>query len=335
MKFKKIVPIQTLLAFSVISTGISAETIDIEARKASIAPLERRIKDREAQIAEHSNDLLRIHARVGGKLDRAVQRLTSIKDSAKSGFRVSAAKLELMKGLQSSVERFQRERRKAFQDIKDMDSARQKKIHQGELDHFDKHIEKHIDQILLLSKSFTQDENVKKYEQDSGGGYYDGYWYQESVRISDEYRQNRRDRIMDKKQKTAVTAALTKSKERCHSLITTLQQNLNQKSTTAEDRKLIEDELARHQRMLYTRQQQLDELLLVNKPSTSEISRDTARDFTKSLEDLMVDIQKDLRSIFNLHNQLRKENTKIIRLKQNLEDRKEWLKNNANKAQQP
>ena len=217
------------LTFGVLTTnGISAETTDYEMRQATSAALELRIKEREIRLTEQANDIVRLHLRMGDKLDNAVKRIVSIKDSAKSGYRVSKAKLAMISGLQNAVEKFQQNRDLAFKAFQKRSTATKNNTQTGELKHFDSHIEKHIDQIIQISRSFTQDTNVKKYEK-SGDLYYDGYFVQESSRISDEYRQNRRDRIMDKKQKEEVRSALNKSTSRCKKLISNLKNNFNQK----------------------------------------------------------------------------------------------------------
>jgi len=332
MKPIKLLSIAGLTLALISTTGISAEKSDYEMRQSVNQALELRIQERGTRLTEQANDLLRLHHRMGAKLDQAVKRLTSIKDSAKSGFRVSKTKLVFINGLQEAVEKFQRARNMALKDIQKINSETQRKIQAGELDHFDSHIEKHIDQIIQISKSFTQDINVKKYEQDGSGLYYDGYYLQESFGISDEYRQNRRDRVMDKKQKEAVKSALTKSTERCKTLISNLQKQLDSKKLDSEDARLIEGELKNHRAMFRLRERQLDDLLAVTKPNTTEINRDTAIELSKSMNALLNDIQKDLQLIYIKHLQLRSENSNIYKLKEKFEAQKIWLQSHKKKS---
>ena len=320
----KILPPLAIVCLSF--TSAFADQHDLEARKASIPVLENHIRERESQRTELANDVLGLHARIDAKLNRTVQRFTGIKDSAKSGYRISKAKLELIDGLQKAVEAYQSRRNDVFQKIRRADSPIPKKVRIGEVEHFDHHIEQHIEQMLKISKSFTQDEDVEKYELDSGGGTYDGFWGWESSRISDEYRQNRRDRIMDGKQRDEVTKALKNSANRCESLISGLREELKSKKLPAADRELIQDELKKHSAMRENRQQQLEDLLVIRQPETTAVNRDTAEELTESLEDLVADVQRDLQMIFLKHSQLEQENTKLYRLKRNLEARKQWLK---------
>lgn len=306
-------------------SGFAAEKTDFELRESASKALELRIEERETRLTEQANDLLRLHHRMGTKLDKSVQRIVSIKDSAKSGYRVSKTKLALITGLQEAVEKFQRSRDSAYKEIQKKGSVTQREIQAGELSHYDSHIEKHIDQIIQISKSFTQDANVKKYEQDGSGLYYDGYYLQESSRISDEYRQNRRDRVMDKKQKEAVKSALTKSTHRCKNLIFNLQKQLESEKLDPEDAKLIQGEIKNHKAMLRLRESQLNDLLLVSKPNTAEISRDAAIELTKSMDALLKDIQKDLQLIYIKHLQLRSETSNITKLKDKLSAQRKWL----------
>jgi hypothetical protein len=332
MKPNKLLSITSLTLALLSSNVMSAEKSDYEKRESVNKALELRIQDREYRLTEQANDLLRLHHRMGDKLDKSVKRLTSIKDSAKSGFRVSKTKLDFINGLQEAVEKFQRARRMALEDIKKVNSETQRKIQAGELDHFDSHIEKHIEQIIKVSKSFTQDTNVEKYEQDGGGSYYDDYYFQESTEISDEYRQNRRDRIMDEKQKKEVKSALTNSTERCRSLISNLQRQLDSKKLNSEDAKLIKSELKNHRAMLRLRERQIDDLIVVSKANTTEVNRNTAIELSKSMDDLLEDIQKDLHLIYIKHIQMRRENTNLYQLKEKFAAQKKWLETHKEKS---
>ena len=193
-----------LLAISFASlTRIAAqeEKIDIEARMDSIPIMEDHIEDREAQMTEIANDIVRLHRRLDDKLEKVVKQLASIKDSTSSGYRIGKLKMDAIESLRTSVEAYQRKRAAVIAEIREGRSGIPKHVLEGEAKHLDEHIEKHINQMLTISKSFTQDKNVEKYERVAGGGYSFGYgWgWDDGIQISDEWKQNRRDRAMDKK----------------------------------------------------------------------------------------------------------------------------------------
>jgi len=301
--------------------------IDLESRKATIPVIEERIAERDAQILEIANDIMKVHQRLDDKLSRLVKRLSGIKDSAKSGYRVSKLKMEAIATLQETVETFQARRAALARELKVGRTGIPKNLVADEIEHFDAHIEMHIKQMLELSKSFTQDENVEKYKSIGGSGYYDGGvgWYEESVEISDEWRQNRRDRTMDKKQREEVLGALRKSVARCESRVGALKSDLKDSKLSEIDRGVLKEELDVHVAMLETRKQQIEELLVVDRPNTVEVNRDVARDIEEAVGDLIEDLQQDLRVIILKHGELNREQLKLSKVQANLEARKKWL----------
>lgn len=302
--------------------------IDLEARKATIPVIEKRIEERDTQILEIANDIMKLHERLDGKLEGLVTRLSGIKDSAKSGFRVGNLKMEAIAKLQETVETFRTRRAALAHELKVGRTGIDKNLVVDEIAHFDAHVDKHIAQMLELSKSFTQDENVEKYKNLGGSGYYDNSglgWYEESVEISDEWRQNRRDRIMDKKQKEEVRAALKESIERCQSAVGARRKDLKESGLSEIDRGVLQEELNVHAAMLKTREGQLAELLVVDEPKTEEVNRDVARDLEEAIGDLIGDLQRDVRVIILKHAEMNREQVKLGKVKANLEARRKWL----------
>lgn len=149
------------------STG---EAIDLKARKASLPIIEKRIVEREAQVVEIANDMLRLHQRLDKNLDGIVEKLSGIKDSARSGYRVGKLKMEMIEQLQKTVDTFRSQRAALVTELQTGKSQLSPETINVEVVHLDSHVEMHIAQMLKLSKSFTQDENVQKYETVGGGG---------------------------------------------------------------------------------------------------------------------------------------------------------------------
>lgn len=298
------------------------EEIDLDQRKASIPIIEQHIADREERMTEIANDIITLDKRLEGKLDKIVKRLASISDSQKSGFRVSQIKKQAMDGLGRTIERYQQNRRSVVQEIREGRTGIPKEVLDGDAKIFDEHIEKRVEQILEISKSFTQDQDVKKYEEVEGTG---GWGWGTASRISDEYKQNRRDRVMNKKQRDEVMEALKKSIERKKNQVSDLRLRLKNPKLSAADREITEQELNRSIAILDSRQGQLEELVLVNKPSTQEISRDAALDLQDALKDAADDMRHDFDTIFRKYSELNRERSKVFKLKDNLEARKKWI----------
>lgn len=303
------------------------EKIDLEARKRSIPIIEERISQRNAQIAEIGNEILQLHKRMDEKLGRMVDRLAAVKDSVRSAHSVGKVKMEIIDGLQKAVEAFQARRLALERGLLEGKSGIPQEVIKNEIGHFDHHVEMHIDQMLKISKSFTQDENVKRYESASEeGSYRSGHgWFGPPIKISDKWRQNQKDRAMDKKQREEVISALKKSIAGCESRIRDLRKDLEDKSLSEIDRGVTQSDLDSHLSMLQARQMQVEELLVVEKPDTTEISRDAATELEEAVGDLMNDVQRDLQTIILKHSQLSGEQSKLFKLKDNLDARKKWL----------
>ena len=77
--------------------------------------------------------------------------------------------------------------------------------------------------------------------------------------------------------------------------------------------------------MLRLRENQINDLIIVSKPNTNEISRDAAIELTKSMDALLEDIQKDIQLIYVKHLQVRSEMSNLNQLKEKLTAQKKWL----------
>lgn len=318
----------SLTALLLTDTLSQDSPFDLDARKRSIPIIEERIRDREAEIEEISNDILEVHDRIDTRLARMVERMIAIKDSAKSGYRVSRAKLELIERLQEMVSVFRSQREALSRSLIAGNSGISAQKGKAEIRHFDEHLETHIEQMLKLSLSFSQDENVEKYRRLGGGGYYGSVsgWYGDVLEIGEEWRQNRRNRTMNRKQRDEVSKALEDSVGRCELRIRDLREALRKNGLSETSRDIIHSELRAHDAMLQKRKREIDELLIVENPGTNEVTRDAADDLGDSLNDLLDDVQWDIQMITLKHAQLNREQRNLTKLKDNFTARKEWLK---------
>lgn len=314
-----------LLAVAVATVGTcfaQEAKVDLEAQKRITNVLEMRLNVRNTQIRTLRDDILKLHKEMDESVNQMVDRVATLKDSVGSAKRVGNLKIEMIQGLEESIETFRGKRMALSQKLQEGNSSISKETIKGEITHFDEHMEMHLDQMLKLSKSFTQSEDVKKYASYSGDG---GGWYGDAIEISDEWQQNRRDWYSNKNQRKIVNAALEKSIDRCNLRIRGLQANLEEKNLSEIDRKLIQSELDTHLSMLAMRQSEVKELLVVAKPDTTEVTRDEAKVLEEAVGELMDDIQRDVRTIAYKHAQLNAEQEKAARLENTLEARKKWF----------
>lgn len=323
MKTKKTIFLTLGLAGAQVGALMAQEPeIDLEARKRTIPIIEQRVAERYAQISQLGSDILELHKRVDEKLGRMVERLAAVKDSVQSGFNVGNVKIEVIEALKVAAEAFQARRLALEKGLREGRSGIPEEILKNEIHHFDEHVEMHIEQMLKLSKSFTQDENVQRYVSVTGG---DGGSYWDGIEVSDEWRQSQKDRSLNRKQREEVESALEDSIDRCKALIAQLKSELKKPGLSEIEQGLIKSEIDTHSQMLQKREMQMEELLVVKKPDTMEMSRDAADSLEEAVGELVDDIQRDVRTISLKHSQLSAEQAKLFALKANLEARKKWL----------
>lgn len=318
-----------LASFSNLSA--QEKKVDLEARKRSIPILEKHIEQRADRVEVIKSDLMKLNGRIEKQIEGIVKDLSGLKDSQESKQRVSQIKMTAMKGLGKSIGRYKAKRDAIRQQIKDGKSGIPKEVLERDAKVFDEHIAKRVRQILDLSKSFTQEADVEKYEKVDGDDFYSvGLgWDDEIEQISEEWRQNRRDRVMDHKQRREVLEALNKSIEREQDQVKAFEARLKRKNIGAVDRKLMQAELERHKGLLQVRKDQLKEFNSVSQPETAEATLEDALDFERSISDAAEDLRRDLDDVFVRYSHLNRERQKVAALSKNLEARKKWLKENA------
>lgn len=316
-----------ILPFGATTAQDEEKKIDLDVRKRSVSILAEHIEDREQRLADIASDIMRLDQRLETQIDRVVKKLGSIKDSQKSGFRVSQIKMDAMEGLAKTIENYQSKRAALIQEIREGRSGIPKEVLAGDARKFDEHIEKRVEQIMKISKSFTQNADVKKYEKVHGSDYYTlGIgWSDEIEKISEEWRQNRRDRTMDKKQRSEILEALKKSIERYESLIAGQKESLANRRMSKSERSLMQSELNRNLQTLDARKGFLDELLEVDVPATDAVGPDAAQDLQLALRDAAADMRQDFETIFVKYGELNRERSKVFALKKKLDAGIKWI----------
>lgn len=298
----------------------------LEERKASIPSIESHIQERRDRLDEIGGDVLRLDDRLEKKVDKIVNKLASLKDSEGSRRRVSQIKMKAMENLVSNAKKYQSRRAELIRELRKNKPSQPKDYVEGDLKRNDDRVEKRVAQVLLLSKSFSQEKDVKKYSSGGGGHHYGrnngGYSYE---RVSDEYRQNNRDKNMNKKQRDAVKAALEKTVIRFESLANGVTQKLKSTEISAEYRSMLESEQSHYLQVLENRKSQLADFVLVDAPSTKAISQSQAMDVEHALDDAADDFQSDIRLIKQKYSEIVSERRRIQKLEVNLAARKKWL----------
>jgi chromosome segregation ATPase len=297
---------------------------DLEVRKASVANLETHITQREERLAEWAKDIQELDARIEKRVDELVKMLAGITDSKESRMRVSQLKKESIEGLKRGIEMYVAKRKEVREKIRAGDDSSL-----GDLDKFDQRIIKRVDQITELAKSIPTHQDVAKYES-SGRSYWNGY-YDENSRISEEWRQNRRDSLQSDKQRDDVSKALRDTIDRLDQRRRSLNDLLANREITESARQLYYTELGQIDAFEDHLNAQLRDLTTNTTTGGKAVGRDQAHDVEMLIDDARKDLREDVASLFRAYDQFAKGRAYLEGLKENLAARKEWLEKNTSK----
>lgn len=309
-------------------TGLIAEenpAAELEARKASVANLETHIAQREERLEEWRKDIAALDARIEKRVDELVKMLAGVTDSQESRMRVSQLKKESIEGLKRGIEMYVNKRKEVREKVRTGDATAL-----GDLSKFDERIIKRVDQITELAKSIPTHSDVAKYESSGGSSYWNGY-YDENSRVSEEWRQNRRDSLQSDKQRDDATKALRSTLERLDQRRRSLNDLLANREITDSARQLYYTELGQIDAYEDHLNAQLRDVTTSTGGGGQAVGRDQAHDIELLIEDARKDLRQDVASLFRAYDQFAKGRAYLEGLKENLAARKEWLEKNAPK----
>jgi hypothetical protein len=323
-KFSTIFVITATTLIITASSG-SAQTTTAKTyaeRVHSVAALKEHIANREARFEVLRQDLLALDARTEKQIDQIVTTLASMRDSESSKTRIANVKTEIMDALVRTMMAYRQKRTDLYERMR-----REKTVPQEELEKtltaFDTRIGKRLEQVMQLAKSFPGHVDVEKYES-YGSSYYNG-WHYENTRISEEWRQNRRNTTASRTARQEIVKKIEKAIETNQSRRATVAENLSGRRLSEQDRAVQAEELGRLDATIDNLKAQLRELALPAAAGTREISASEAHDATMLLDDTRADLARDFSDIMRKYNDLEAERTRIFALKANLKAREEWL----------
>jgi hypothetical protein len=300
--------------------------IDYAARVQSVANLKEHIAQREARFEELKKDLLGLDTRVETQIDSIVKKLATLRDSQDSKTKVSNIKGDVIKALVRTVWIYRQKRVEVFEQMRKNSTVPKEELEKT-LKTFDDRIGKRVGQVMELAKSFPGHEDVKKYESYSSS-YYNG-WSEENVRISDEWKQNRRDNTSGRVARREVLQQLDKALDTNQSRRASIADALANRKLSDKEKALQQEELGRLDATIDKLRTDRRELALPDGTgATREIGADEAHDGEKMLDDARRDLARDFSDIMRKFTELSAERTRIFDMKANLAAREEWLKNN-------
>lgn len=297
--------------------------VDIEARKASVASLETLITQREARLAEWGKDIVELDARIEKRVAELVTMLAGLKDSQESRTAVTGIKKDAIEGLKRGIDLYVTKRKQIRELVRTGDAAAL-----GDLDKFDKRIITRVDQIAELTKSIPTHNDVDKYESSGGSSYWNGY-YEESSRVSEEWKQNRRDTNQSDKVRADTTKALQETLGRLDQRRRSLKDLLANRELTDSARQLYNGELGQIDAYQDHLNAQLRDVATGGGAGTKEVGREQAHDVAELIEDSRKDLREDVSRLFRSYDQFVRGRAYLEDLKENLAARKGWLEKNA------
>jgi len=300
--------------------------MDYAARVKSVENLKQHIAQRESRFEMLKQDVLAMDARVEKQIDDIVKTLASLKDSEDSKTRVANIKDDVIEGLIRTVWIYRQKRVDVFETMRKDSNVPQEELAKT-LKTFDERIDKRVTQVMELAKSFPGHQDVNKYE--SYGSSYSNGWYQENLRVSEEWKQNRRDNTSGKVARRELLQELDKALARNQTRRAAIADGLDKRKLSDKERTLQYAELGRIDATLDKLKANRRELVLPDGGgAVREIGGDEAHDAELMLDDARKDLARDFSDIMRKYSDLSTERTRIFDLKANLTAREEWLKQN-------
>lgn len=322
----RILLITGLVAFMP-SAGFTAEekpasAVDIQARKESVANLETHIAQREERLAEWGRDIVEIDARIEKQVADLVKMIAGLRDSKDSRTAVSKLKKDAIDGLQRGIDLYIRKRKEVRELVRTgQDDAL------GDLGKFDKRIITRVDQIAEITKSIPTHQDVDKYKSD-GGSYWNGY-YTENTRVSEDWKQNRRDSGQSAVQKKETQNTLRKGLERLDQRRRTLKDLLTDRDLTESARNLYTTELGQVDAYEEHLNAQLRDVATSTGGGGQAVSRDQVSDIEDIFNDARADLREEVSRLFHSYDRFARGRAYLEGLKEQLAERKKWLELHA------
>jgi hypothetical protein len=305
--------------------ALAQEPVDLEARRQSVVTIQQHLEMRQKRFDEVAAEIRQRSEATDKKIGEIVEMLAGLKDSESSKRRISDIKGEAIAGLKRMIEVYRRERRALVETLRTEGDAPAEAM-KKDMAAIDALTEKRVAQIVALVKSMPGGEDIEKYE--SAGGYYYNGFYEEETRVSEEWRQNRRDRVESEKQRREVQQALEKSIADLEARLATLKAQLAGGKLTAPEKEIFEHELGYVTNLVGQRKAQLVEVTAPSTPAGDDASKGEADDLKQLFNDARRDIAGDFTKTLKLYHAAAAEREKIHAAKENLEARKKWLEEN-------
>jgi hypothetical protein len=307
-------------------TDAPKEEIDLPARRQSVVTMKEHMAMRQARLDEVVEDLKQRGDGIDERIGKIVDSLAKLKDSESSKTRISQLKGEAASGLMKMIGTYQTERRRLIEQAKKDPKAPLESL-TAMVKRIDAKVETRSAQVVKLVDSIPGEKDVKKYEN-SGGSLYGNGWGWSNDRISDAWRQNRRDGVESKEARDEAQRALRDSIADLERRRDAATAKLKSNPLSDVEREIQKFELDHVHSVLDIRRKQLVEVTEPSKAPTATASKNEADDMKQLFEDAVSQLSADFNDSLRLYHQAMAENDKLYALKLNLAEREKWLSEN-------
>jgi hypothetical protein len=297
---------------------------EIEARRQSVVNLEAHIAQRQERQGLIINDIRSLDDRVEEGVDKVVTMLEKVKDSEASKVRIATVKADVITGLRRTIDYYNNHRDVIREQLRTGKSDLPKETLERDLAIFDGRIEKRIAQIAELAKSFTDPQELEKYEVTSRSSWYG--WSYENEEISEAWKQNRRESRHTESAREGVANGLRDSVQHLKERNAYLTGKLKEPNLSDSEREFYQSDLGRNAALIEQRNKQLEEFSTGTAPVTQSLDQTSAHEMDLLVQSARADLREDFFTIFRKYSELNRARAELKQFEDNLAARKEWLK---------
>lgn len=305
------------------------QEINNEARRESVTNLEIHIQQRYSRLNSIKRDIRQLDKRVEDGIENIVKLLSEIRDSEESKVRVARLKADVISKLRLSIEHYDRYRKSIKEQLRKDSAVVSRKDLKSDLAIFDQHIEKRVSQIKVIAESFSEPQELEKYEVKGQSTEYSNWRWRsnnyENEEISEAWKQDRRESKHTDSMKDQVLQGLRESIAHLEKRNDYLRGKLKEGKITRTEQELYRSDVERNMEVIETRTVQIESFLSSDPVETDTVDRQKAHETEHLVEGLVSDLKEDFFSIFRKYAELNSGRSELHQLSTNLTARKKWL----------
>jgi len=261
--------------------------------------LKKQISRIEGRVNSFADEIAVLDNEIEAGVSEILKLLESIQDSTDSKTRVTMTKKNFAESLIKSMKFYQNRRAKRLENLRMGNGYLPTEAELQALKYLDQHIEKRIDQVIDLSKTLAQHKEWSRYQKYQRTGY-------RSYKISDDYRRYTKNLSKSDQMSGKVFDAIEGDIDAIGREIQKLTNNSPLQSGRANE-SFWQERIKYYQEIEKKRKKQLVQLISSPPPSGKKVSRKTAFEISKWIDDMVLNLGKDNRRLIQLSTQRNEE----------------------------